>query len=126
MAPGPGQAESDPWAWWQAVGEASRAVAEACAPRVQAIGLSGQMHGVVLSDAAGEPLRPAILWADGRATAELRTLQALSLAQRHRLANPPAVGMAASSLLWLKKHEPALYRKARWALQPKDWLRLLL
>ncbi|RIH77743.1 Xylulose kinase [Meiothermus hypogaeus] len=125
-APKPGWAESDPPDWWQAVAKAVRAVVDGQAPQVQAIGLSGQMHGVVLVDATGNPLRPAILWADGRATQELQALEALPDTLRHRLANPAAVGMAAASLLWLKTHEEALYQKARWALQPKDWLRLWL
>jgi xylulokinase len=84
------------------------------------------MHGVVLADARGTPLYPTILWADGRAVAELEALHKLSPAQRQRLANPPVVGMAAPSLLWLKRHQPKLYQAARWALQPKDWLRLRL
>ncbi|GIW33587.1 xylulokinase [Meiothermus sp.] len=125
-APKPGWAESDPENWWQAVGEAARRAVKGHADKVLAVGLSGQMHGVVLVDANGSPLRPAILWADGRATQELQALEALPDRLRHRLANPPAVGMAAASLLWLKTHEEALYQKARWALQPKDWLRLWL
>ncbi|RDI94610.1 xylulokinase [Meiothermus sp. QL-1] len=126
QAPQPGWAESDPEDWWQAVGRAVRRVVERHAGEVQALGLSGQMHGVVLADAEGRPLRPAILWADTRATQELEALEALPAAQQHRLANPLAVGMAAPSLLWVKKHEPSVYQKARWALQPKDWLRFRL
>ena len=123
-APRPGWAESDPEDWWQAVGQAAQRAVAPYAGRVLAIGLCGQMHGVVLCDAEGTPLRPAILWADTRATAKLRDIQELPESERLRLANPPAVGMAATSLLWLKEHEPEHYRKARWALQPKDWLRL--
>ncbi|MCS7069454.1 MAG: xylulokinase [Meiothermus sp.] len=125
-APRPGWAESDPLDWWQAVGKAVRAAVGKQAPAVRAIGLSGQMHGVVLADAEGNPLYPAILWADGRSGAELTALHQLSEAQQQRLANPLVVGMAAPSLLWLKQHRPALYQAARWALQPKDWLRLRL
>lgn len=125
-APKPGWAESDPQAWWQAVGEAVRRAVNGYALEVQTIGLSGQMHGVVLSDASGRPLRPAILWADGRSIQELQTLRALPERLQSRLANPVVVGMAAPSLLWLKQHELTVYTKARWALQPKDWLRLWL
>ncbi|MCX7782923.1 MAG: xylulokinase [Meiothermus sp.] len=125
-APRPGWAESDPLDWWQAVGKAVRAAVGEHAPEVRAIGLSGQMHGVVLVDAEGNPLYPAILWADGRSSPELAILCQLSETQRQRLANPLVVGMAAPSLLWLKQHRPELYQAARWALQPKDWLRLRL
>ncbi|PZA07125.1 MULTISPECIES: xylulokinase [unclassified Meiothermus] len=124
-SPRPGWAESDPQAWWSAAGEAVRKAVPDPA-RVQAIGLSGQMHGVVLCQADGAPLRPAILWADGRSGAELELYRRLPAEFRRRLANPPAVGMAGPSLLWLRRHEPEVYRRARWALQPKDWLRLRL
>ncbi len=93
---------------------------------IQGIGLSGQMHGVVLCDSQGEPLRPAILWADGRSHAQLSTYQQLSADLRHGLANPIVTGMAGPTLLWLRQHEPEVYHRARWALQPKDWLRFRL
>ncbi|GAO76189.1 xylulose kinase [Meiothermus taiwanensis] len=125
-APHPGWAESDPEDWWRAAAEATQAAVGPLASQVVAVGLSGQMHGVVLSDPAGQPLRPAILWADGRAVRELSALKALPESLRHRLANPLVVGMAAPSLLWLERHEPRPYAEARWALQPKDWLRLRL
>lgn len=125
-APRPGWAESDPLDWWRAVGKAVRAVVAGQSAEVRAVGLSGQMHGVVLADAVGTPLYPAILWADGRSSTELEALRRLPETQRRRLANPLVVGMAAPSLLWLKQHRPELYKAARWALQPKDWLRLWL
>lgn len=121
----PGWAESDPQDWWKAAGEAVRKAVPDPA-RVQAIGLSGQMHGVVLCLEDGTLLRPAILWADGRSEAELELYRRLPAEFRRRLANPPAVGMAGPSLLWLRSHEPEAYYRARWALQPKDWLRLRL
>jgi xylulokinase len=122
--PQPGWAESDPHVWWEAAAAAVHEAAGAHALEVAAVGLCGQMHGVVLSDDAGEPLRPAILWADGRSSRQLEAYRALS-AQRHRqLANPPATGMAGPTLLWLRDNERQLYRHSHWALQPKDWLRL--
>ncbi|HEU4742959.1 MAG TPA: xylulokinase [Meiothermus sp.] len=124
-SPYPGWAESDPQDWWKAAGEAVRKAVRDPA-EVRAIGFSGQMHGVVLCQADGTPLRPAILWADGRSGEELEPYRRLPAEFRRRLANPPAVGMAGPSLLWLKDHEPEAYRRARWALQPKDWLRLRL
>ena len=83
-----------------------------------AIGLSGQMHGVVLTDDRGRPLRPAILWADTRSTRELAAYRGLCEEAGERLANPPAVGMAGPTLLWLRDLEPDTYASARRALQP--------
>ncbi len=125
-SPSPGWAESSPDEWWEATVEAARMAAGSRGDRVEAIGLSGQMHGVVLADARGRPLRPAVLWADTRSVEELSRYRALEAGARERLANPPAVGMAGPSLLWLRDHEPAAYSSARWALQPKDWIRLHL
>jgi sugar (pentulose or hexulose) kinase len=124
LAPRPGFAESDPSAWLGAAVQAVRACTKG--QRIEAIGLTGQAHGVVLADAAGMPLRPAILWADGRSIAELDAYHALPATLRSRLANPIVVGMAGPSLLWLRANEPEHYRAAAFALQPKDWLRLRL
>ena len=126
LAPRLGWSETDPEAWWSAVAGAVRQAVGARGAEVTAIGLSGQMHGVVLADAHGAALRPAVLWADARATRELATYHALPEAQRQLLANPITVGMAGPSLLWLRAHEAEAYGRARWALQPKDWLRLRL
>ena len=125
-APSPGWAESDPWEWWAA---AAKAVRTAIGPRgeeIEAVGLSGQMHGVVLADNAGRPVRPAITWADTRSREQLEAYARLDAGQRWRLGNPPWVGMAGPTLLWLRDNEPENYRSAHWALQPKDWLRLRL
>ncbi len=125
-APRPGWAESSPEDWWNAVVQATKTAVGAHAARVAAIGLSGQMHGVILTEDRGLPARPAILWADTRSDEQLAAYRALGADERERLANPPAVGMAGPSLLWLRDHEPGTYGSARWALQPKDWLRLRL
>ncbi len=122
--PQPGWAESDPEDWWQAAATAVHEAAGEHASEVAAIGLCGQMHGVVLSDDAGGPLRPAILWADVRSRRQLEAYSALSAQRRRQLANPPATGMAGPTLLWLRDNERQVYRQAHWALQPKDWLRL--
>ncbi|MDQ6709588.1 MAG: xylulokinase [Candidatus Dormibacteraeota bacterium] len=122
----PGWAESDPQDWWDA---ATIAVQEAVGSRgidVAAVGLAGQMHGVVLCEEDGEPLRPAILWADARAHRELEPYRALGPGLKRQLANPITTGMAGPTLLWVRDHETTLYRQTRWALQPKDWLRLRL
>jgi len=124
--PQPGWAESNPDDWWMAAGQAVREAAGAHRSDIAAIGLSGQMHGVVLSDDAGQPLRPAILWPDGRTRRQLDAYAELSAELRRRLGNPLATGMAGPTLLWLRDNERANYRRAHWALQPKDWLRLRL
>jgi xylulokinase len=125
-SPHPGWAESSPEDWWNAVVEATQTAIGRRGAEVAAIGLSGQMHGVVLADDRGRPLRPAILWADTRSAEQLATYRGLDEDARERLANPPAVGMAGPTLLWLRDHERETYTSARWALQPKDWLRLRL
>src|SRR5215216_7569588 len=123
-APRQGWAESTPEDWWAAVLEATGAAVGRRGVEVTALGLSGQMHGVVLADKLGLPLRPAVLWADARSGTELAAYRRLDKDLGRRLANPPAVGMAGPSLLWLRDHAPDTYTSARWALQPKDWLRM--
>ena len=129
-APHPGWAETNPNEWWRAAREATlEATSDYVgmhAHKVTAVGLSGQMHGVVLTDHHGEPLRDAILWADARSSHELEMFRSLSLDWLRRLGNPLAVGMAGVSLLWLQQHEPEVLNRASWALQPKDWLRFRL
>jgi len=125
-----GYAESDPGDWWSAVRacacEAVQAAVRAGGARPSAIGLSGQMHGLVLTSADGEALRPALLWADSRATGALAAYRRLEPAALARLANPLAPGMTGPLLMWVAEHEPGTYRDARWALAPKDWLRARL
>ena len=126
----PGYAESDPADWWSAVTgcarEAVQAAVRAGGARPSAIGLSGQMHGLVMASADGRALRPALLWADSRATGSLRAYRQLGPKALARLANPLAPGMTGPLLMWVAEHEPGTYRAARWALAPKDWLRARL
>jgi xylulokinase len=127
LAPRPGWAESDPAEWWSATVAAVQAVKTLePAAEVNAIGLSGQMHGVVPTGEDGTPTRAAMLWADTRAEEELARYHSLPAATLRRLANPLVPGMAGPLLCWLKQHEASAYQAARWALQPKDWLRLCL
>lgn len=123
----PGWAGTDPQDWWRAVRTGVRQVLAACpAAMPSGIGLSGQMHGVVLCSVDGTPVRPAVLWADARAEAELDLIRSLPDAVRARLANPLSPGMAGPVLAWLHRHEPEVVSRARWALQPKDWIRARL
>lgn len=125
-SPHPGWAESDPEEWWEAVSLAVRAAVGGRGGEVSSLGLSGQMHGVVLSDEVGSVLRPAVLWADGRSGGELAAYRRLGEETLRSLANPLAAGMAGPTLIWLRDNEPGLYGSATHALQPKDWLRLRL
>lgn len=127
LAPQAGWSESEPDAWWSAtVTAVQAALARAPQTRVTALGLSGQMHGLVLSDAQGHALRPALLWADTRAEEELEHYRRLPASLRASLANPLVPGMAGPMLCWLARHEQPVYQQARWAFQPKDWLRFQL
>ncbi len=126
-SPYPGWAESDPPDWWDAVGTAAaRALGDAPQARVLGIGVAGQMHGVVLADRSGAPVRPAALWADTRACEEADRFRELPEDLLASLANPIAPGMAGPLLLWFARHESLALDRAAWAFQPKDWLRFQL
>jgi xylulokinase len=121
-----GWAETDPAAWWVATRMAVTSLDADHLHAVDAIGFSGQMHGVVLTGEDGGPMRAAVLWADGRSVQEVERYRQMGPQVLNRLANPPATGMAGPTLRWLKTHESSTYESARWALQPKDWLRMQL
>lgn len=117
----PGWAESDPRDW---LAQALAAVAEVSGHAPDAVGLSGQMHGVVLSDADGAPLRPAILWADTRATAQARAMRsALGAHALAGLGSDAVAGFAATTLAWVREHERETWIRTHSVRQPKDWLR---
>jgi len=124
--PQPLWSEQDPAAWWQAV-EAALADLRRRAPRelaeVAAIGLSGQMHGAVLLDAGGRVLRPAILWNDARSGAECAELERRAPDLRRITGNLAMPGFTAPKLLWVARHEPAIFRATAKVLLPKDYLR---
>ncbi len=119
--PLPGYSEQDPRDWWRAlldVLDALRAAHSAGLAAVRGIGLSGQMHGAVLLDAAGEVLRPCILWNDVRATAECRELEA-AFPDLHAIAGNLAMpGFTAPKLLWVRRHEPATFAAIAHVLLP--------
>ena len=124
--PRDGWAETDPEQWWRATAAAVRSAAGPRPAGVAGIAVVGQMHGLVLYAERSGVLRPAILWLDRRADAEVEDYQRLPDALRAPLGNAPSAGMAGPILLWLARHEPAAYRQADWMLQPKDWLRTRL
>jgi xylulokinase len=125
--PAPDRAEGDVATWRRAFDEALATVlAEVSGARVRALGLSGQMHGAVLVDAAGTPLRPGVLWPDSRAVAEVDRWRGLPPADRAALANPLVPGMTGPVLAWLARHEPEVVERAAAVLLPKDALRTAL
>ena len=126
-----GWAEQDAQDWWRAVQTTIRGVLDASGvdPRaVRGVGLSGQMHGLVLLDGDGKPLRRAILWCDGRTQAECdEATQAVGAERLIEIsANPALTGFTAGKLLWVRKNEPELFARARCALLPKDYVRYRL
>lgn len=118
--------EQNPDDWWAAVEQAIaelRQKAGTAWREIKAIGLSGQMHGAVLLDEAGQPVRPAILHNDGRSHAESAELNA-KLPEIGTIAGVPAMpGFAAPKLLWIARYEPDAIGRAQHVLLPKDYVR---
>ena len=123
--PRPGWAEQDPDDWWRA---SQFALAEVEADRAAGIGLSGQMHGLVVLDAADRVLRPAILWNDQRTAAECAEIEERVGLERliALTGNRALTGFTAPKLLWLRRHEPELFGRIEHVLLPKDYVRLRL
>ncbi|MBW2270300.1 MAG: xylulokinase [Deltaproteobacteria bacterium] len=121
--------EQDPSAWWHATDQAVRAASsriEGGLRGLRAIGLSGQMHGATLLDDSDRPLRPAILWNDGRSQAQCETLERAVPRSREITGNLAMPGFTAPKLVWLREHEPDCHERVSKVLLPKDYLRLLL
>ena len=124
--PRPGWAEQDPEDWWRA---AEPALAEVAAGRdIAGIGLSGQMHGLVVLDAADRVIRPAILWNDQRTAAECEEIEERVGVERliELTGNRALTGFTAPKLLWLRRHEPDAYARVARVMLPKDYVRLRL
>ena len=128
--PQPGWAEQDPEMWWGATLDAIHAVRRARPDAVIAsVGISGQMHSSVFLDKAGGVIRPALLWCDGRTTAECAEItQKLGGEDRLRelACNPALEGFTLPKVLWLRKHEPDAYARLATVLLPKDYIRYRL
>jgi xylulokinase len=124
--------EQDPEDWWSASEQAivallGQARAQGIDPQaIEAIGLTGQMHGATVLDGAGQVLRPAILWNDGRSSAECAELERRVPGSRLITGNLMMPGFTAPKLLWLARHEPAVFTRIAKVLLPKDWLRYRL
>lgn len=119
--PQPLMSEQEPEAWWTAVNQAVLDLSE-YSQAVQAIGLSGQMHGAVLLDDSHRPLRPAILWNDGRSGKECEELES-TVDVPAATGNHAMPGFTAPKLVWVKKHEPEVFDAVRMILLPKDYVR---
>lgn len=123
--PRPGWSEQDPAHWWQAcLAGVPELLAGFDAKQVAGIGVGGQMHGLVALDAAGNVLRPAILWNDGRTAAQVDYLN--ETVGNDKLSawtgNIAFAGFTAPKLLWMRQNEPDLFARIAKILLPKDYL----
>ena len=130
-APRPGWTEQDPEAWWQGARHSIRAALGAAAARpdeIAAVGLSGQMHSLVLLDQADRVLRPAILWNDQRTAGECAEItRRVGLERLLAITRNPALpGFTAPKILWVRHHEPETFRHIAAVLLPKDYVRFRL
>jgi xylulokinase len=129
VRPHPGWSEQDPADWWSAtlaaVDKLSKSRPDEMAS-VTGIGLSGHMHGATLLDKSDKVLRPAILWNDGRSSAECLEMEAACPDLRHIAGNIAMPGFTAPKIAWVRKHEPEIYANIAKVLLPKDYVRLLL
>lgn len=126
-----GWAEQEPADWWNAVKSTVSSVISksGVAPEeIKGLGISGQMHGLVMLDSCNNVLRPSIIWCDQRTAAECEEIE--EKVGRERLieitANPALTGFTASKIMWVKKHQPEIYAKCAHILLPKDYIRFML
>ncbi|WP_375421206.1 xylulokinase [uncultured Sphingomonas sp.] len=122
--PQPLWSEQDPESWWRATVAAVQAIDPDVRRAVRGVGLAGQMHGATLLDANDRPLRPAILWNDGRSFAECAALEAAVPDLRAIAGNIAMPGFTAPKLLWVREHEPDIFARIATVLLPKDYVRL--
>jgi xylulokinase len=130
--PRPGWSEQSPGLWWDATKKTVQQVLSSGkfqASDVAGVGLSGQMHGSVFLDSAGDVIRPALLWNDQRTAAECQEIETKAGGREaliRLVANPALTGFTAPKLLWVRKHEPASWERVRQVLLPKDYVRYRL
>jgi xylulokinase len=125
-SPHPGWSEQDPADWWRSTQEALRAVA--VAGEVVGVGLTGQMHGAVFLNDAGEVIRPALLWNDQRTARQCAWITEQVGAERliAITGNPALTGFQAPKIIWLRDEEPESFARVRSVLLPKDYIRYRL
>jgi len=130
-SPQPGWAEQDPSDWWRACGTAVKKALQKSGVRgeeIACVGFSGQMHGAVLLDAAGEVVRPALIWCDQRTEKQSRELSETFGTDRliQLTSNPPLTNFTLTKLLWVRENEPEIWSRVRHIMLPKDYVRFLL
>lgn len=129
VQPKPLWSEDDPELWWQAVIDGLDLLARdhrGAMSGVRSIGLSGQMHAAVLLDDADMPVRPAILWNDGRSAGEAAELAQLGTELQSTMGVLPMPSFTGPKFLWLKRNEPEAIKRTRALLLAKDFVRLKL
>ena len=131
QTPKPLWSEQDPREWWEAVSASIKSVLEKAGiggESIGAVGLTGQMHGLVLLDEAGNVLRPAILWNDQRTQSQCDEIhQIIGREKFIRITgNVALTGFTAPKILWVKENEPDVFAKAKHVLLPKDYVRYKL
>lgn len=124
-------AEQRPEDWWDAAQRAILGVlteAKITGESIAGLGLSGQMHGLVLLDDRGEVLRPALIWCDQRSQPQVNAIEAKIGRERilDYIANPVLTGFTLPKLLWVRDNEPELFARVRKVLLPKDYIRYRL
>ncbi|HID63013.1 MAG TPA: xylulokinase, partial [Anaerolineae bacterium] len=129
--PHPQWAEQDPQDWWQATVESIRQVlaeSEANPDQVVGVGLTGQMHGLVLLGKDGAVLRPCIMWNDQRTGSQCAWITDKVGPKRvlQLMGNPVLPGFTAPKIIWVREHEPEVYEKVTKVLLPKDYIRYRL
>ena len=126
-----GWAEQDPDDWWRAAEEAiagAMAASELTGAEIEAVGLTGQMHGCVMLDADGKVLRPALIWADQRTQPQCDWLtEKIGFDRLIELTcNPALPNFTLTKLLWVREHQPEIFAKIAHVLCPKDYVRYRL
>ncbi len=131
QTPKPLWSEQDPREWWEAVSVSIRSVLEKAGvggEKIETIGLTGQMHGLVLLDDDGNILRPAILWNDQRTQSQCDEIHRRIGKEKfiQITGNVALTGFTAPKILWVKENEPEIFSRARHVLLPKDYIRYKL
>ena len=131
-APKPGWSEQNPDDWWASAVKATRAAIRKAGingKKVAGIGLSGQMHGLVITDGAGKPLRPSIIWNDQRTARQAMEIEEAVGGRKKLIAlvgNAAMTSFTLTKLLWVRQNEKRIYDRIKHMLLPKDYVRLRL
>jgi xylulokinase len=126
--PKPGWVEQQPQDWWDATIHVLQKVTKSKRGTIVGLGITGQMHGAVFLDKDYKVIRPAILWNDARTGPQCRQIERIIGKDKLQqiTGNPALAGFQAPKILWLREHEKRNYRKVRFVLLPKDYIRFKL